>query len=421
MLKTKIKLDIHPMQLCFAIVLMMLPMTIIFQKYTGINAFDYLDELWSIFCVVYVFITLIRRNIKRNDVIFIVLVLICAFFGVMGNIMYNVIDDWFSIAVDMLCLFKVFFPFIVMKYIGQKDKDLYIARYMLPFAKILIIISTIFGFLTQLGYTDMYLGDERYGMKPYYFIFDSEPRFGYIIACCMLVVLLIEKNRTKENIYTLLGIINLVFTTKGAVYVIIVCYIGFLILWRKTNKMTPVQAAPLGVAGAVVSMFQIRTYLSNAETPRMLFLKYGFVTANNYFPLGSGFATYGSDMAGRLYSQLYYRYGFHKIYGLNPRQRFFITDCYYAMIFGQFGYIGAAIFIILMVIMFLQINSINIPKKAKAFTLAMFIGLIISGLGSALIKMNIGVLAMSMIGLICGYSKHNYEKEYTGSTLNIHI
>ena len=91
------------------------------------------------------------------------------------------------------------------------------------------------------------------------------------------------------------------------------------------------------------------------------------------------------------------------------------------MIFGQFGYIGAAIFIILMVIMFLQINSINIPKKAKAFTLAIFIGLIISGLGSALIKMNIGVLAMSMIGLICGYSKHNYEKEYTGSTLNIHI
>ena len=77
MLKTKIKLDIHPMQLCFAIVLMMLPMTIIFQKYTGINAFDYLDELWSIFCVVYVFITLIRRSIKRNDVIFIVLVLIC--------------------------------------------------------------------------------------------------------------------------------------------------------------------------------------------------------------------------------------------------------------------------------------------------------------------------------------------------------
>lgn len=421
MLKTKIKLDIHPMQLCFAIVLMMLPMTIVLQKYTGINAFDYLDELWSIFCVVYVFITFIRKNIKRSDAIFIVLVLLCALIGVIGNIIYNVIDDWFSIAVDALCLFKVFFPFIVMKYVGQKDKDLYILRYMLPFAKLLIIISAIFGVLTELGYTDMYWGEERYGLKPYYFVFNSEPRFGYIIACCMLVVLMVEKNRTKENFYILTGLFNLLLTTKGAVYVVFVCYFVFLVLWRKTERMTPMQALPLGAAGIIVSTFQIKTYLSNAETPRMLFLKYGFVTANNYFPLGSGLATYGSDMAGRLYSPLYYRYGFHKVYGLNPRQTFFITDCYYAMIFGQFGYIGAVIFIILMVIMFLQINSINIPKKAKAFTLAMFIGLIISGLGSALIKMNIGVLAMSMIGLMCGYSQHNYEKEYTGSTLNIHI
>lgn len=421
MLKTKIKLDIHPIQLIFAGVLMLLPMTIMLEKYTGIGAFDYVDELWSIFCVIYVFLTLIRRNIKRSDTIFVVLVFVCALLGIMGNLIYNIIDDWFSIAVDALCLFKVFFPFIVMKYIGEKDDKLYIARYMLGFSKILILLSSVFGVLTQLGYTKMYLGEARYGLKPYFFVFNSEPRFGYIIACCMLVILLVEKNEIKEHFYTILGIFNMVLTTKGAVYIVFVCYIMFNILWRRKNKMTPGQAMPLAVAGIIASTVQIKMYLTRADSPRMIFLKYGFVTANSYFPFGSGFATYGSDMAGRLYSPLYYQYKFHKIYGLNPKQTMFLTDCYYAMIFGQFGYFGAAIFLILIVIMFIQVNSINIPKKAKAFTLAIFIGLIVTGLGSALIKTNIGVLSMSMIGLMCGYSQHNYKKEYTGSKLSVHF
>lgn len=421
MLKSKIKLNFYPMQLIIAIVLMLLPMTIILQRITGIDLFDYLDEVWSIFCIAYIVIAAMQRKIKRSDIIFLVILIITELIALLGNIIFGICKDWFAVAVDSLSLFKVFLPFIVMKYIGQKDKQMYIAKYMLPFAKLLVLASTLFGILTELGFTHMYKAEERYGLKAFFFIFDSEPRFGYIIACCMLIVLLVEKNKTKETFYSILCIFNMVLTTKGSVYMIFVCYIGFLILWRKQSKMTAIQTIPLAIVATAASTLQINTYLKDAESPRMLFLKYGFVTANKYFPLGSGFATYGSDMAKRVYSPLYYEYKFNKVFGMSQKRDMFLTDNYFAMIFGQFGYIGAGLFAILMFIIFRTINNINIYKKAKALTLAMLLGLLISSLGSAIFKINIGVLCMSVMGLACGYSDFDFEKKEKSTRLKIHF
>lgn len=421
MFKSKIKLNFYPMQLIIAAIMILLPMTIILQRITGLDLFDYLDEVWSIFCIVYVFIAAIQRKINRSDIVFLVVLVVTEFIALLGNIIFGICKDWFAIAVDALSLFKVFLPFIVMKYIGQKDRQMFIAKYMLPFAKLLVLASTLFGILTELGFAHMYKAEERYGLKAFFFIFDSEPRFGYIIACCMLVILLVEKSRSKEIIYSVLCIFNMVLTTKGSVYMVFICYIGFLILWRKQSKMTAIQALPLALATTAASTLQINTYLKDAQSPRMLFLKYGFVTANKYFPLGSGFATYGSDMAKRVYSPLYYEYKFNKVYGMSQKRDMFLTDNYFAMIFGQFGYIGTALFGVLMVIMFRTINNINIYKRAKALTLAMLIGLLISSLGSAIIKMNIGVLCVSLMGLACGYSNHEVNKESTSTRLRIHL
>lgn len=417
--KSKIKLKVYPMQMIIALILMLLPMTIILEKITGINAFDYLDEAWTIFCITYVFISAIRRKIKRSDLIFVVFVIILAIIGLVSNMIFEIIDNWFAIAIDALSLFKIFLPYIVMKYIAVNDKQMLIAKYILPFAKLLILSATLFGILTELGFTNMYIADLRYGLKAFYFIFNSEPRFGYIMACCMLIVLIVEENKTKEKIYSILCIFNMILTTKGSVYIVIVCYIVFTILWKKQAKMTPIQAIPLSIAGIVASTFQINNYLRDTTSPRMLLLKYSFVTANDHFPFGSGFATYGSDMASRNYSPLYYKYRFHREYGLTPKRGMFLNDSLLSMFFAQFGYIGTAIFAVLVGIIFMHINNINVYKKAKALTLAIFIGLVASCLGSALIKSNIGVLSISIIGLVCGYTDNTFNKKEKSTRLKI--
>ena len=72
----------------------------------------------------------------------------------------------------------------------------------------------------------------------------------------------------------------------------------------------------LGLACCVIGSFQIRNYLINEKAPRHLFFKYSIITATEYFPLGSGFATFGSDMAAKKYSDLYVKYGFEPLHGM---------------------------------------------------------------------------------------------------------
>ena len=77
---------------------------------------------------------------------------------------------------------------------------------------------------------------------------------------------------------------------------------------------------------------QFETYFSNTATARSNFLRYGIYTMQRYFPLGSGFATYGTDSAVKYYSKLYVEYGFKDVYGLNPSNPMFAHDTYWPAI-----------------------------------------------------------------------------------------
>ena len=67
----------------------------------------------------------------------------------------------------------------------------------------------------------------------------------------------------------------------------------------------------------------------------------------DYFPLGPGFGTFGTDSAAKFYSPLNYQYGLNSIWGLNPDDdtagTSFYSDTFYPIL-AQFGFIGALLF-----------------------------------------------------------------------------
>ena len=73
------------------------------------------------------------------------------------------------------------------------------------------------------------------------------------------------------------------------------------------------------------------------------------------------------------------------------------------MVFGEFGYIGAIIFFIMIGFVFVPINKITISKGIKILSLSIFIALIISAIGTAIIKSSIGVFVLFVLGMVCGY------------------
>ena len=67
----------------------------------------------------------------------------------------------------------------------------------------------------------------------------------------------------------------------------------------------------------------------------------------DYFPLGPGFGTFGTDSAAKFYSPLNYQYDLNNIWGLNPDDETagtsFYSDTFYPLL-SQFGVIGVLLF-----------------------------------------------------------------------------
>jgi hypothetical protein len=72
----------------------------------------------------------------------------------------------------------------------------------------------------------------------------------------------------------------------------------------------------------------------------------------DYFPLGAGFSKFGSWYAAVNYSEYYYMYGCSEVYGLQPGNTFFATDTFWPMIWGECGFLGTIVYILILVFIF---------------------------------------------------------------------
>lgn len=63
----------------------------------------------------------------------------------------------------------------------------------------------------------------------------------------------------------------------------------------------------------------------------------------DYFPFGSGFASFASYSSGVYYSDIYVKYGIDRVWGMNSSDYSYIADTYYPCL-AQFGVVGILLF-----------------------------------------------------------------------------
>lgn len=96
------------------------------------------------------------------------------------------------------------------------------------------------------------------------------------------------------------------------------------------------------------------TRIEQTEYIRVIMIYYSFLLAADYFPIGSGAATYGSTMSES--SPVYADLG---LYGLSSVDRFIgVFDSNMATLLGEFGIIGIVMFIGLTVYVFRDIRNL---------------------------------------------------------------
>jgi len=85
--------------------------------------------------------------------------------------------------------------------------------------------------------------------------------------------------------------------------------------------------------------------------------------ARDYFPFGTGFATFGSHFSITPYSPIYSTYNIDTIYGISQVHPFYISDTFWPMIIGQAGIIGLLAYIVLIFRLFRRVQTIAMTNS----------------------------------------------------------
>lgn len=85
----------------------------------------------------------------------------------------------------------------------------------------------------------------------------------------------------------------------------------------------------------------VENYLTFGNlSARSLLYQYGYITAVKYFPLGAGFASFGTVESARNYSTTFIDFGFNSIYGLSNSYHSYVTDTFWPAVMAETGILG---------------------------------------------------------------------------------
>jgi len=216
-----------------------------------------------------------------------------------------------------------------------------------------IICSLLFLLLVWQGLSIVY-GLGEYSFKAWYVCAN---------AVFMIGLLFFRWKNTKiEYVLLLLALLLAVSTGRAKGYGVVALAV-LLLFWVlfKQKKVMAKDIIILGIALLIVAWRKIYYYYYLGwkwDYTRAYLLKKSIDIANDHFPLGTGWSTYGSYLSVENYSPTYWLYdmGYHREVGFT--HRLFLNDNYIASVIGETGYLGLAALIAFCITLFIAIQRL---------------------------------------------------------------
>lgn len=157
-------------------------------------------------------------------------------------------------------------------------------------------------------------------------------------------------NLLKDMIMIWCALSLAVFTLRAkaiaATIAIVVMYITLFAVKRYAKIIGLLGGA---AAAIMVGWNQFSFYFGAAAQARGDFIRAKLLRdsislAKQFFPLGTGYGTFGSNVAAEYYSPLYIAMGYSRIAGGSKEDNSYLKDSFWPIIIAQFGWIGLLLF-----------------------------------------------------------------------------
>ena len=331
------------------IVLCMLFQDVLITNSTGLfnDIISYLDEIIAFYFFVYIIYQVFIKKIelvKLEKKILICWVSII-FIGAISSI-HNRIQPFFPSLIDAFTCSKFMLTFsgssIMWRKLRYTDNIIHelngIIRFMSILLSILIVINV---FIIQI----FRVYDFRLFIYSQGLFFGNHSSMA-LFSIYAIVILIYNSRYHRGNIFYIILYTIIALTTMRYKEIAVILLIWLLYLYFVLGKFKSKLFIAVGVIFVVV-MFgwdQFINYYGNT-TQRSILTLSSYKIANDFFPLGAGFATFASYMSGTYYSPLYIKYGLSNIWGISRDNLKYITDGFLPAVLGEFGWFGLIVFI----------------------------------------------------------------------------
>lgn len=331
--------------------------------------FNYIDDILATYLLGVIIYNLVRGLYKfdKTDIIILYATVIIDIIAFLGNYISKFQSSFIGIMVDYLAWHKLVITYIAYKTIIKEKKVDYYYYILEMISKIIIVISCILEVLNLFNIINLSPENSRYGINAFSIMGHPSTTCAIIafIICCLA-------NKPRKNfawiiISFALEIATLRMKAFGFVAAFILTY-----ACTRDNKKIVLKFSMIILVLVGVAASSIKFYFVDKEASRAQLLNASIEISKDMFPLGSGFASFGSQMSGKFYSDAYIEYNLSNRYGFSKQNNSFIGDGGWATLIAQFGYIGTILFIFILVCIIKDV----IGKQTKLDILFPLIGLI---------------------------------------------
>lgn len=374
------------------------------EKYVSIVGLA--DELFALLAIPIAVLNFrannMRIQIKKHTYIHYLILIVVL--GLTGNIIYEYQNILKVALPDMYLCIKFWLAIYVSENIFCKlDIKLYnskIYRHVKGVTTvlfILLILDYVVGGITEFN--------NDYKLRAIQLFYGHPSTFA---AACIFLLAILTATNEKLNMrdkHTVLLLILLMSTWRSKAIAAIVSYgvlVYLIIIKNKTISFSKLCA--LGSILIMIAWEKIQYYFFSSmqsDSARYNLLEKAVYIANDYFPLGTGFGTFASYYSGIYYSPLYYIYDLSDVNGLRIGKTWFVSDSYWPMILGQFGWIGLIAMIVVIANIIKQIQVLrNINKHYYLSAIFLITYLLISSTAEAAFVHSIAIPMAMWLGIL---------------------
>lgn len=334
----------------------------------GLGMLAYLDEMFELLMCFLIAIALIKGRYNTTDFKVFSLCALLLAIGLTGNFVFKYQTQFSVIILDILATFKGVIYYLGIKalnYNSNKSKFIIYRTYKIFYLFVLLMLP--FAILNQV--IDIGMSHEVvFGIKGFSFLASNEGSLSLIFyaivtsSVCHIAICQTITQKQKIQCFIIMLVWASTLRSRAIAYVLLFVLMVFIFFKKKNfnGRIHIWQIILICLILYLVGQDKIYYYFANDKTARYNLLYYGWFTLKRCFPLGAGFGTYGSAVASKYYSPLYKEYGFNNIYGLAEENSMFANDGLWGELFGQFGFFGTFIFVLIFATIFK-----SLLKKSK--------------------------------------------------------